>query len=123
MSPKELHIMKIKEEMLRIDLKRKRPRTPLGREIEKRQEQMVRGILDNSIGIINKQLEIASLPVLPGGKDNDVIIKATNSLLDRTFGKPKESVEFAGTVQFSLKALAQERLNAPSVVTPLEDMI
>lgn len=122
---KQLHIMRIKEEDARRDLKKhKKATTPLGKEIEARRETFIRGILEQTTGIVNKQLEIASLPVTPGGDDNDTVLKATNSLLDRVFGKPKESIELQGNVQFSLKALAQERLKVSNnEVTPLEDMI
>lgn len=37
--------------------------------------------------------------------------KAGNALLDRTFGKAKETVEHTGEVTFSLKALAESRRN------------
>lgn len=36
--------------------------------------------------------------------------KAGNALLDRGFGKAKESLELSGDVSFSLRALAQRRL-------------
>lgn len=122
---KQLHIMRIKEEQARHDLrKKKKALTPLAKEIELRRESFIRGILENATEIVNKQLEVASLPVIENGKDNDTVLKATNSLLDRVFGKPKESIELAANVQFSLKALAQERLKvANQDVTPLEDMI
>lgn len=119
---KQMHIMRIKEaEAKRIS---KKSKNPLAKEIEIRREAIIRGILDNSKELVNRQLEVASLPITPDGKDNDTVLKATNSLLDRVFGKPKESIEFTGNVQFSLKALAQERLKIASQdVTPLEDMI
>lgn len=123
---KQMHIMRIKEEEARRISKKnsKKISTPLAKEIELRRENFIRGILENTTGIINKQLEIASLPVAPDGPDNDTVLKATNSLLDRVFGKPKESLDLTGNVQFSLKALAQERLKVSSQeVIPLEDMI
>ena len=118
-------MMRIKEaEARRIYKKNKKVSTPLAKEIELRREEMIRGIMENTPNIINKQLEVASLCVREGGDDNDTVMKATNSLLDRVFGKPKESIDFSGAVQFSLKALAQERLKvANQDVTPLENMI
>ena len=125
MQVKAMHIMRIKEEQARSLSKKKKPySTPLAKEIELRREEFIRGVLQHTTGIVNKQLEIASLPVSPDGPDNDTILKASNSLLDRVFGKPKESIDFGGSVTFSLKALAQERLKiANQEVTPLEDMI
>lgn len=122
---KQMHLMRIKEEQVKKSLKKlQKAKTPLAKEIELRREDFIRGILENTTGIVNKQLEVASLPVLPGGKDNDTVIKATNSLLDRVFGKPKETVDFNGNVQFSLKQLAQERLKVKATdVTSLEDMV
>jgi hypothetical protein len=118
-------MMRIKEEEARRALRRnKKTSTPLAKEIEIRREQMIQGILGHSIGLVNKQLEVASLPVTPGGDDNGEVLKASNDLLNRVFGKPKESIDFSGNVQFSLKALAQERLKVSNTdVTPLEDMI
>lgn len=116
--------MRIKEEKARKAIRLKKAKTPLAKEIELRREDFIRGILDHTNGIINQQLAVASLPVAPGGDDNDSVMKATNALLDRVFGKPKETVDFSGNVQFSLKALAQERLKIKdSDVTSLEDMV
>lgn len=123
---KQMHIMRIEAEEAKrlLGKKRKAPLTPLAKEIEMRRESIIRGILGQSVNLINKQLEVASLSVIEDGKDNDTVLKATNSLLDRVFGKAKESVELSGNVQFSLKALAQERLKIPNYeVTPLEDLI
>lgn len=118
--------MRIKEEEARKLARKnaKKTSTPLAKEIEIRRENFIRGVLEQTTGIINQQLAVASLPVSPDGPDNDTVMKATNSLLDRVFGKPKETVDFTGNIQFSLKALAQERLKvANQDVTPLEDMI
>lgn len=82
--------------------------TPLAKEVEIRREAMIRKILGNSEKVIEQQIAIASLPVSPDGPDNDTIIKASNSLLDRAFGKAKESIDFTGNVQFSLKDLAKQ---------------
>jgi hypothetical protein len=122
---KQMHIMRIKEAEAKRAIKRnKKVSTPLAKEIENRREEMIQGILQHSIGLVNKQLEVASLPVTPGGDDNSEVLKASNDLLNRVFGKPKESIDFTGNVQFSLKALAQERLKvANQDVTPLEDLI
>ena len=123
---KQMHMMRIKEAEAKRSLRRgKKPAlTPLAKEIEMMREEMIRGIIGNTPQIINQQLKVASLNVQEEGKDNDTVMKATNSLLDRVFGKAKESIDFTGNVQFSLKALAQERLKVASVeVTPLEDMI
>lgn len=123
MTIKAMHMMRLREAEARRSNK-KRPSTPLAREIEIRREDFLRGILANTENIVNKQLEVASLPVSQDGPDNDTVLKATNSLLDRVFGKPKESIDFTGNVQFSLKALAQERLKVSNTdVTPLEDMV
>lgn len=105
---KQMHIMRIQEEEARRISKKnsKKISTPLAKEIEIRRENFIRGVLENTTGIINKQLEVASLPVVQDGKDNDTVLKATNSLLDRVFGKPKESIDLTGNVQFSLRALA-----------------
>lgn len=106
---KQMHMMRIKaQEARRISNRNKKPSTPLSKEIEIRREEMIRGILGNTPHIINKQLEVASLPVRENGEDNDTVMKATNSLLDRVFGKPKESLDLTGNVQFSLRALAQK---------------
>ena len=125
MQVKQMHIMRIKEEEARrLSKKNKKISTPLAKEIEIRREEMIRGILENTKNLINKQLEVASLPVQPEGRDNDVVLKSSNSLLDRVFGKPKESIDFTGNVQFSLKALAEERLKVASEdVTPLDELI
>lgn len=105
----QLHIMRIKEEDARRELKKhKKPTTPLGKEIEARREHFIRGILEQTTNIVNKQLEVASLPVYEDGPDNDTVMKATNSLLDRVFGKPKETIDFTGNVQFSLRELAKK---------------
>ena len=122
---KQMHMMRIKEAEAKRALRRnKKVSTPLAKEIEIRREQMIRGILDNTPNIINQQLKVAELKVSDVGDNNDTIMKATNSLLDRVFGKPKETIDLAGNVQFSLKALAAERLKLPNKdVTPLEDMI
>lgn len=123
MQVKQMHMLRIKEAEAKRALRRnKKTSTPLAKEIELRREEMIRGILDNTPNIINRQLEVASLPVSAGGDDNDTVMKATNSLLDRVFGKPKETVDLSGSVQFSLKALASERLKIPNKdVTNLEE--
>ncbi len=120
-----MHLMRIKEDEARRALKRnKKTSTPLAKEIEMRREEMIRGILGNTPQLVNQQLQVASLDVSDNGENNDTVMKATNSLLDRVFGKPKETVDFTGNVQFSLKALAQERLKVANTdVTPLEDLI
>jgi len=122
---KQMHMMRIKEEEAKRALRRnKKTSTPLAKEIEIMREEMIRGILGNTPQIINQQLAVAQLNVSDTGENNDTVMKATNSLLDRVFGKAKESIDFTGNVQFSLKALAQERLKvANQDVTPLEDMI
>lgn len=124
---KQMHIMRIEAAEAKALARKKNKKqalTPLAKEIELRREEIIRGVLGHSVGIINKQLEIASLPVYEDGPDNDTVLKASNSLLDRVFGKPKESVELSGSVQFSLKALAEQRLKVKATdVTPLEDMI
>lgn len=100
--------------------------TPLAKEIEIRREEMIRKVLNNTERLITQQLEVATLPVTPDGPDNDTVLKASNSLLDRAYGKPKESIDFTGSVQFSLKDLAQKReaLEVEATdITPLEDMI
>ncbi len=97
--------------------------TPLAKEIEIRREGMIRGILQNTEKIINQQLAVASLPITPDGPDNDTVLKASNSLLDRAYGKPKESIDFSGSVQFSLKDLAQKRLEVPNQDVPLEELM
>ncbi len=98
--------------------------SPLAKEIETRRENMIRGILHNTENLINKQLEVAALPVTPDGPDNDTVLKASTQLLDRAFGKAKESIDFSGNVQFSLKALAEERLKLENKeVIDLEDMM
>ncbi len=107
-----------------INPKGVRKGTPLAKEIEKRREDIIRGIVGQSVNIVNRQLEIASLPVTPGGDDNDTVLKATTALLDRAFGKPKESIDFTGNVEFSLKSLATKRLQLKDETPiPLEDMI
>jgi hypothetical protein len=122
---KQMHLMRIKEAEAKRSLARSRKKTaltPLAKEIELRREEMIRGILQNTPNIINKQLEVAALTVSETGDNNDTIMKATNSLLDRVFGKPKETVDLQGNVQFSLKALAQERLKVENKdVTSLEE--
>ena len=103
--------MRIKEQEARDQLAKKIKKenmSPLAKEIETRRENLIRGILENSVGLVNKQMEVASLPVTPYGKDNDTVLKATNSLLDRAFGKAKESIDFTGNVQFSLIDLAKK---------------
>jgi len=123
---KQMHIMRIEAEEARLSLRKKNKKnlTPLAKAIEMKREEITRDLLGQSYNLINKQLEVASLTVQDGGDDNDTVLKATNSLLDRVFGKAKESLELSGNVQFSLKALAQERLKVSSKnVTPLEDMI
>ena len=120
---KTMHLMRIKaDEARRLIRKNKKPSTPLAKEIELRREEMIRGILGNTPNLINQQLSVAALPVRENGEDNTEILKASNSLLDRVFGKPKESIDLQGNVQFSLKALALERLKLPNKdVTDLND--
>jgi len=122
---KQMHMLRIKEaEARRIYKKNKKVSTPLAKEIELRREEMIRGILQNTPNIINQQLKVAELHVDELSSNNAEVMKATNSLLDRVFGKPKESLDLTGNVQFSLKALAQERLKvANQDVTPLENLI
>lgn len=81
--------------------------TPLAKEIETRRELMIRKVLGNTEKLIDQQISVASLPVSPDGPDNDTVLKATNSLLDRTFGKAKESIDLSGDVKFSLRALSK----------------
>lgn len=120
MQVKQMHLMRIKAEQAKKSLKKKK--TPLAKEIEIRREEIIRGIVGEAVNIVNKQLEVASLPVTEDGKNNDTVLKATNSLLDRAFGKPKESIDFTGNVQFSLKDLAQKRLEMEAIdITPLEN--
>jgi len=118
-------MMRIKEAEAKRALRRnKKVSTPLAKEIEMRREEMIRGILENTPNIVNQQLKVAELHVDELSSNNAEVMKATNSLLDRVFGKPKETVDLQGNVQFSLKALAQERLKvANQDVTPLENMI
>ena len=127
MKVKEMHLMRLKKKEAIQSIKRykgKKSLTPLAKEIEKQKDDMIRGILDNTPNLVNQQFKVANLDVEEGGKDNDTVMKATNALLDRVFGKPKETVDLNGSVEFSLKALAQERLKvANEDVTPLEDMI
>ena len=122
---KTMHMMRIKEAEAKRALRRnKKVSTPLAKEIEMRREEMIRGILENTPNIVNQQLKVAELHVDELSSNNAEVMKATNSLLDRVFGKPKETVDLQGNVQFSLKALAQERLKvANQDVTPLENMI
>lgn len=100
-----MHLMRIKAQQYK---KHPTQRTPLAKEIELRREEIIQGIIGNAVEIVNRQLEVASLPVSEDGKNNDTILKATNSLLDRAFGKPKESIDFTGQVQFSLRALSRQ---------------
>jgi len=103
--------MRIKEQEARDQLAKKIKKenmSPLAKEIETRRENLIRGILENSVGLVNKQMEVASLPVTPYGKDNDTVLKATNSLLDRAFGKAKESIDLNTTVKFSLRELSKQ---------------
>jgi hypothetical protein len=117
-------MLRLKEQLARKQVSKKRKLTPLAREVELRREEIIRDILGNSRILIDKQFAIADLPVAPNSKDNDTVLKASNSLLDRAFGKPKESIDFSGSVQFSLKTLAEERLKVPCTdVTSLEDMV
>ncbi len=105
MKVKDMHKMRMQAAQYK-----KNPRralTPLAKEIEIRREAIIRGILGNTKTIVERQLEIASLPVSEEGKANDVVLKATNSLLDRVFGKPKESIDLTGQVNFSLRALSK----------------
>lgn len=124
MQVKQMHMMRIKEAEARRSLKRnKKTSTPLAKEIEIRRENIIRGIIGNSHHIVNKQFEVASLPVTDEGKNNDVVLKATTALLDRAFGKPKESIDFTGNVQFSLKDLAKKRLEVEAQDVPYEELL
>lgn len=117
---KQMHMMRVEAE----SIKKSKKRTPLAKEIERYREEIIRDILGNSKKIIQQQLNVASLTVGRDEKNNDTVMKATNSLLDRAFGKAKESIDFTGNVQFSLKELAKKRLEVENEdVTPLEDMI
>lgn len=82
-----------------------RKTSPLAKEIELRREEMIRGILGNTAQLVNQQLKTAQLDPEENG---DIVMKATNSLLDRAFGKAKESIDFTGNIQFSLKDLAKK---------------
>lgn len=120
----DMHKMRVQAKQASRHLSKK---TPLAKEIERYRDQMVREVLANVPSLIKQQLAVAQLTVDDEGKNNDTVLKATNSLLDRTFGKPKESIDFTGSVQFSLKDLAQKRsaLDDDNVidVTPLEELI
>lgn len=127
MKVEQLHKMRLKEQAARRALarnKNKKLETPLSKEIEQRKEEIIRGLLDLSPQLVNQQLALASLPVTPESQDNNIILKSSGSLLDRVFGKAKETVDFSGNVQFSLRALAQERLKIGNEdITPIEDLI
>ena len=117
----DMHKMRVQAKQASRQISKK---TPLAKEIERYRDQMIREVLANVPHLIQQQLAVAQLTVDDEGKNNDTILKATNSLLDRTFGKPKESIDFTGNVQFSLKDLAQKRSEIIDVeVTPLEELI
>lgn len=114
-------------EMRMMEKKAKRhnskSKTPLNKEIEIRREAFLREIMGSIPDIVRQQIAIASLPVESGGKDNDVIMKASNSLMDRVFGKAKESIDLNANVAFSLRnlsRLAEEEDDAPE---PIEAVI
>jgi hypothetical protein len=121
MKVSDMHKMRVQAKQASRHLSKK---TPLAKEIERYRDSMIREVLANVPHIIQQQLSIAQLTVSDDGENNDTVLKATNSLLDRTFGKPKESIDFTGNVQFSLKDLAQKRSEIIDVeVTPLEELI
>lgn len=122
MQVKQMHLMRVREQQLKNAYKKKHS-TPLAKEIERRREEIIHGIIGNAPEIVSQQMRIADMDVIPGGKDNEVILRASNSLLDRAFGKPKESIDFTGNVEFSLKALAQKRKEVPNQLVPLEELV
>jgi len=105
MKVSDMHRMRLQAQQANRQLSKK---SPLAREIEKYRDDMIREVLKNVPHLISQQLQVAQLPVIPEGKDNDTILKATNSLLDRTFGKAKESIDMSGDIKFSLRALSEK---------------
>lgn len=65
-----------------------------------REEKRMQELLDNGIHGKDYLIVAGAIPDW----------KAGNALLDRGFGKPKESLELSGEVSFSLRALAERRL-------------
>lgn len=118
MRVKDMHMMRIRAR----SVSRSKAKTPLAKEIELRREDIIRGIVENATRIVARQLEVASLPVGPDEKNNDVVLKATNSLLDRAFGKPKESIDFTGSVQFSLRELSKQADDMEKLKIESEDI-
>lgn len=88
--------------------KTKKLRTPIQREIEIRREKMIRDVLKDVPEMVKQQVKISKLTVSDEGKNNDVVLKASNSLLDRVFGQPIKSVDFRGKVEFSLRDLSKK---------------
>lgn len=128
MRVKDMHMMRLKEEAAKKALLSKNKKlikqTPLAKEIEIRRENFIRGILANTERIVNQQLALAELPVSEKSRHNETVLRSTTALLDRAFGKPKESIDFTGNVQFSLENLARERDTLVDVeVIPLENML
>lgn len=105
MTPKEMHMMRLQAKAV---TKTKKLRTPIQREIEIRREKMIRDVLKDVPEMVKQQVKISKLTVSDEGKNNDVVLKASNSLLDRVFGQPIKSVDFRGKVEFSLRDLSKK---------------
>lgn len=118
MKVETMHKMRLQAQQANRQLSKK---SPLAREIEIYRDKMIREVLQNVPQLIKQQLAIANLPVSPDGPDNDTILKSTNSLLDRTFGKAKESIDMSGDVKFSLRALSEKSDVLEIENTPIDD--
>lgn len=115
-----MHKMRLQAKQANRQISKK---SPLAREIEIYRDKMIREVLQHVPQLIQQQLNVAQLQVSDDGANNDTVLKATNSLLDRTFGKAKESIDLSGDVKFSLRALSEkaDMLEVENEVLPTEN--
>lgn len=108
MTPKQMYKLRLEKDVAKQRIK-KRPLTiPLQKEIQMRREEMIREVLDETKNVVKQQIRLANLTVSEDSKNNDTVLKSTNSLLDRVFGAPIKSIDLQGDVNFSLRSLSKE---------------
>ena len=105
----QMHKMRLEEERARkYNRGAVAKKTPLNKEIELRREAYMREILGAIPQIVKQQVALLNLEVSEDSKNNDIVYKASNSLLDRVFGKPNQTIDLNADVTFSLRQLSQK---------------
>lgn len=84
MKVSDMHKLRVQQKLARHD--KNKLSSPLSREIQIVKEKMIREVLDDMPRIIKQQIKIAMLDVSEDGKNNDTVLKATETLINRAFG-------------------------------------